>query len=128
MRKNVSNRFNTIIKKLLTKSINLNIFRLHDFPSDMDRIKAKQLGRWSTRLFICLYIIGIIILALYTIVQPRIVTKTFSKSSYNTYLQLKQQYNNRLECTCSSISSNYAKFVRIEPIFHPVKGYKFLFS
>lgn len=122
------NRLKMISKKIIMKLIDLNIFHLNDFQSTMNRMQAKELGRWATRLFICLYTIGIVVLVLYTIIHPRIVTKTFPKPSFTSYLQLKQKYDNRLECFCSSIAFNYDKFVHLKPVFHPVKtNYQFCF-
>ncbi|CAF1386280.1 unnamed protein product [Adineta steineri] len=98
----------------------LNIFSLRDMGSSMDLITAKRLGQWATRLYIALFISGLSILTIYTIVQPHVVTKTFDTSSFSIYNDLQQKYGDELKCPCSVIASIYDKFVKIEPIFHEI--------
>ncbi|CAF1083935.1 unnamed protein product [Adineta steineri] len=98
----------------------LNIFSLRDMGSSMDLIKAKRLGQWATRLYIALFISGLSILTIYTIVQPHVVTKTFDTSSFSIYNDLQQKYGDELKCPCSVIASIYDQFVKIEPIFHEI--------
>jgi hypothetical protein len=116
-----------IIRNLVTYLYNtvvdLNIFPVRDFGSNVNRTTAKRLGQWSTRLFIILFIIGLSILALYTIVKPQVRTNTFDKPSLNVYNRLKRDYEDKLECPCSSIASTYNQFVKIEPVFHQVRKY-----
>ncbi|CAF1447943.1 unnamed protein product [Rotaria sp. Silwood1] len=96
------------------------MFLLRDFGSDVDRTIAKYLGKLATRLYIILFIIGLGILTLYTIVRPQTMTKTFDKPSFHLYNQLKQEYVDRLKCSCSVIASKYKQFVHIEAIFHQI--------
>ncbi|CAF1506657.1 unnamed protein product, partial [Adineta steineri] len=88
--------------------------------SGMDRITAKHLGRWATRLYIALFISGLIILTIYSAVQPQVVTKTFNSPSFSIYNDSKQKYGDELKCPCSVIASPYDQFIEIEPIFHEV--------
>jgi hypothetical protein len=106
---------------MYTEWTDLNIFPLRDFGSNVDRRRAKHLGRWSTRLCIVLFISGLAILALYTIVQPETLTKTFNKPPFNLYNQLSQDYGDKLKCSCSLIASTYDQFVKIKPVFHEVR-------
>ncbi|CAF4111073.1 unnamed protein product [Adineta steineri] len=98
----------------------LNIFSLRDMGSSMDLITAKRLGQWATRLFIALFISGLSILTIYTIVQPHVVTKTFDTSSFSIYNDLQQKYGDELKCPCSVIASILDQFVKIEPISHEI--------
>ncbi len=82
---------------------------------------TKRIGQWSTRLYIVLLIIGLAILALYSVIQPQRLTKTFTRPSFNVYNQLIQDYGNELKCSCSLIASTYDQFIKIEPVFHEVK-------
>ncbi|CAF0893736.1 unnamed protein product [Rotaria sordida] len=99
---------------------NLNIFPLRYFGSNVDRRIAKYLGKLATRLYIILFIIGLAILTLYTIVRPQIITKTFDKPSFYLYNKLKKEYQDKLKCSCSVIASKYKQFVQIEAIFHQI--------
>ena len=102
------------------KLVNLNVFSVRTFGSSIDRAQAKHLGQLATRLYIVLLVIGIVILGLYTIIQPQTLTKTFLKPSLNLYNSLIVDHSDTLECPCSSISSTYEGFIQIEPIFHQV--------
>ncbi|CAF1195209.1 unnamed protein product [Adineta steineri] len=110
----------SLIKFLGTTLIELNIFSLRDMSSGMDRITAKRLGRWATRLYIALFIGGLCVLTIYTIVQPHAVTKTFDISSFSIYNDSQKKYGDELKCPCSVIASIYDQFVEIEPIFHEI--------
>ncbi len=82
---------------------------------------TKRIGQWSTRLYIVLLIIGLAILALYSVIQPQTLTKNFAKPSLSLYNHLAQQYGDKLKCSCSLIASTYDQFIKIEPVFHEVK-------
>ncbi|CAF1146705.1 unnamed protein product [Adineta steineri] len=110
----------SLIKLLRTTLIDLNIFSLRDMGSGMDRIIAKRLGQWATRLYIALFIGGLSILTIYTVVQPQVVTKTFNKPSFRFYNDSRQKYGDELKCPCSVIASTYDQFIEIEPIFHAI--------
>ena len=104
-----------------TKLVHLNIFSLRDFEINTDRMTTQRLGQWATRLYIVLLAIGLVILTLYTIVQPQTLTKTFDRPPLNVYNHLKQEYGDALKCSCSSIASTFNQFVNIEPEFHEVR-------
>ncbi|CAF3947819.1 unnamed protein product [Adineta steineri] len=109
------------LSKLLRTTLNgLNIFSLRDMGSGMDLITVKRLGQWATRLYIALFIGGLSVLIIYTIVQPQVVTKTFNKPSFSIYNDSKQKYGDELKCPCSIIASPYDQFIEIEPIFHEI--------
>ncbi|CAF4275987.1 unnamed protein product, partial [Adineta steineri] len=118
------NRIKIIIQnmiKLLSKTLlELNIFQPSDFGSSVDRLTAKQYGRWATRLCIFLFLSSLMILIFYTIIRPHNVTKTFDQPLFNSYERLQQIYKNELKCSCSQIASTYNKFVEIIPKFHPI--------
>ncbi|CAF3744360.1 unnamed protein product [Adineta steineri] len=83
-------------------------------------MRRNRLGRITTRLYIVLLITGHVILILYTIIQPQILTKTFDQPSLTTYNHLMVDHSDTLQCPCSSISSIYDRYVTIEPVFHQV--------
>ncbi|CAF3993155.1 unnamed protein product, partial [Adineta steineri] len=105
---------------IYTKLIDLNMFSLWTFGSDTNRMIAKRLGQMATRLYILLLIISFTIIALYTIIQPQLLTKTFDNPSFNLYNNLVQKHGTTLQCQCSSISSTYNHYVEIAPEFHQV--------
>lgn len=107
---------------LHTTLANLNLFSVRDFGSSVDRMTAKRLGQWTTRLYLIVLIIGMTMLVLNTIIQPQILTKTFDKPSFDLYKDLKRIHGDELKCSCSLIASKYDRFVKIEPVFHQVKS------
>ena len=112
--------FRELITLLHTKLINLNVFSVSTFGSNIDRLKAKHFGGLATRLYVILLIVCFIVLGLYNVSQPQTMTKTFDKPSLNTYNNLILNHNDTLQCPCSSISSMYTHFIDIQPIFHQV--------
>ncbi|UJR17463.1 hypothetical protein I4U23_004358 [Adineta vaga] len=105
---------------LYNSIIHLNIFSRRDFGSHVDQMTAKYLGKWTTRLYLILFALGLTILTLYSIIQPQTVTKIFDKPSFDFYNQLKEAYGDKFKCTCSVIASQYAEFVDIEAEFHQI--------
>lgn len=112
--------FGDLIISLRTMLINLNVFPIRTFGSNLDRATAKRSGQLATRLYIVLLIIGFTILGLYTIARPESLTKNFMQPSFAVYENLVLDHNDTLQCACSSISSIYARFISIKPKFHPV--------
>ncbi|CAF1438217.1 unnamed protein product [Adineta steineri] len=93
---------------------------LYDRSSSIDRMAAKRLGQWTTRLYIILLIIGLSIPALYAIIQSQTLTKTYVKPSFKLYEKLQRDHENALECPCSSIATAYNEFVKIDARFHEI--------
>ncbi|CAF1440027.1 unnamed protein product [Adineta steineri] len=124
VRYNIFSQLQIIIQKLITylytKLVNLNIFFVRDFGSNIDRTTAKRLGQWATRLYMILLVVGISVLAAYIIFQPETLTKKFDQPSLDLYNQLFQRYGDELKCSCPSITSTYNRFVTVEAIFHQI--------
>ncbi|UJR13165.1 hypothetical protein I4U23_000188 [Adineta vaga] len=114
-----------IVERIYRELIDLNMFPQENFGRNINRIRMKQLGQLSTRLYIILLISGLSILLLYSIIQPRILIKTFNKPTLNSYNHLILDHNNSLQCPCSMISSMYKQYVTIEPRFHPICSSRF---
>lgn len=102
--------------------LNANIFLRRDFGSHKDPQTAKRLGQWTTRLYLALFITGLVVLGFYTIVQPRTLTRTFDKPSCKVYKELFQRYKDKLKCPCSSLASTYGQSVKMEAELHQVRA------
>ena len=98
--------------------MNVNMFPLHTFGSNVDRMRAKYLGQLATRLYIVLLIIGLAVLTLYSVFQPRIITEPFKEPSFDVYNRLMHDHKDTLRCPCAFVSSIYDPYVKIEPEFH----------
>ena len=124
-RPKLSKRIKLIIKNMVTTIYttlaNVNLFPLRNFGSATSRTTAKQLGRLATRLYIVLLTVSLIILILYTVIQPQLLKKTFATPSLDIYERLLHDHSETLECPCSTISIPYQNFITIEPVYHPVR-------
>ena len=110
-----------MVTLLRTTLVNLNIFPIRTFVTNIDRQQAKYLGIVSTRVYIVLLIIGCPILGLYTIIKPQILTDNIAKPSITVYEFLLLEHPDTLRCSCLTTSSAYNRFMNIEPLFHPVR-------
>jgi hypothetical protein len=75
---------------------------------------------YSTRLYIILLTIGILILVFYESISIRIENITVSKPTLNEYEQLYAQYSSTLVCPCTNLSVSYSSIMSIQPRYHQV--------
>ncbi|CAF1401105.1 unnamed protein product [Adineta ricciae] len=122
----VINIMKTFFKHLNNVLINLNIFHKRDFGTDTDRTTAKSIGQWATRIYFILLVSALIGVALYTITEPDTLTKAFNEPTFDSYNHLKHKYDDKLRCSCLSISSTYKQYVTIVPIFHQICKSQFI--
>ena len=97
-----------------------NLFRKYSFERNINEDTATRLGRLTTRLYLCLYIIGLIILALYTSIEQRTLTTNIENPSLIVAEELDAKYVGTTECPCTKASIPIEEFVHIEPHFHQV--------
>jgi hypothetical protein len=109
-----------IFKQLQTKLIKLNLFPKYSFDENINEETAIRLGRLTTRFYVCLYIIGLIILALYTSIHQRTLTTKIENPSIAIAQELHARYVGTTECPCTKASIPIKEFVYIEPYFHQV--------
>ncbi|UJR38749.1 hypothetical protein I4U23_031414 [Adineta vaga] len=122
-RKNTENSINfnpNLVESIVTNEMNNETLVEYTTTNNIDRMTANRLGQWATRLYIVLFTIGFAILALYTTIHPRLLTKNFDKPSLNRYNRLVHVYKDQLECPCSRIAPTHNKYVDIQPIFHEI--------
>ncbi|UJR34784.1 hypothetical protein I4U23_027565 [Adineta vaga] len=115
-----------LIKRLRTTIVELNIFTIRHFGTNVDRITAKHYGQLATRLYLILFTSGISILIFYGMFQPYISTENFNKPSFIVYSHLRTLYGDDLRCTCSIIASKYDQFVEIKSSFHSICSSEFV--
>lgn len=114
----------TVCQQLRTKLIELNLFRKYSFDKNINEDTAIQLGRLTTRFYICLYVIGLIILALYTSIEQRTLTTNIENPSLLVAQELHAKYIDTMECPCTKASIPIEEFVHIQPYFHQVSHRK----
>ncbi|CAF1609494.1 unnamed protein product, partial [Adineta ricciae] len=74
----------------------------------------------STRVYVTLLTIVLIILLIYNSIETITKTITVKTPSLNEYLHLYSKYPQSLTCPCTDISIEYEKFVEVQYSFHQV--------
>jgi len=110
--RNRNDRLHTICQGLSNefrlKIIELNLFSKYSY------------GRLTTKFYICLYVIGLIILATYTSIEQRTLNNKIHYPSLSTAQRLLNEYVGTTECPCTKASIPIGDFVYINPYFHGV--------
>ncbi|UJR07361.1 hypothetical protein I4U23_011647 [Adineta vaga] len=104
------NQYKTLLKKVV---IELNLFQQQ---SSNDRQVYYQ--RIATRIYICMLISSLTVLATYTLLSVSIYHETEFKPTSSKYIELEQKYPSSLSCQCSVISIPYSTFITMHPQFH----------
>ena len=105
------------IEHLFSK-VKYYLFTYNMFPSTNEDERRNQ--RISTRLFICLFVIGMTTLLIYnSLIQTR-KTFTISNPSFTEYKQYYSSYSQTFSCQCTNISINYAQLMFIDYSFHQI--------
>ncbi|CAF1129182.1 unnamed protein product [Adineta steineri] len=100
---------------ILGKLINLNLFR--DRSTNEEKIRKQII---TTRLYIIVFLIILIILVLYTSLNKKSITVELNLLNLNEYTELEMKYKNTLICPCNDISIEYNKFIDIKLIYHEI--------
>jgi hypothetical protein len=80
----------------------------------------------STRLYIILVIISLIILTTYASLISQIENRTVAFPKQSVYENLRKKYADSLQCACTKVSIPYEEFVKIVPSFHQVCSSDFI--
>ena len=110
-----------MFNKLRSQFLDLNLYDSH---STDPSVKIREIR--STRLFLLLFTISILILTTYTLFILRTKSETIEHPSLHRYNQLEQLYPNTLSCTCTKISILYNDFISVTPQFHQVCSSDFI--
>ncbi|CAF3582183.1 unnamed protein product, partial [Adineta steineri] len=91
---------------------------LREQPSDI----KQQL--WTTRIYITLLILALIILTLYGMLSFEIKLIQVNKPSFSTVQQLQTQSQinliSSLQCPCTQLTVPYGQFIQFQPSYHQV--------
>ncbi|CAF1354147.1 unnamed protein product [Adineta ricciae] len=111
----IFNRIHQSIQLLKTKIIHLNFFR--NQSTNQEKIRQQL---FSTRLYIIVFIIALIILVLYTSVKNKNHVISIKIKDLDHYERLQKQYPSTLSCPCTRIAIEHKQFIQLHPKFHPV--------
>ncbi|CAF3836042.1 unnamed protein product [Rotaria sp. Silwood1] len=96
------------------------------FSSGSTQINVIQHERTSTRLYILLLFISVIVIIINTVVPIVVVNKRLQLSSLIQYEKLISQYDSSFHCPCSTISIPYQKFITINVTYHQICSSDFI--
>ena len=105
----------TNLKNLLVKA---NSFRKESLTSTVPN--AEQVAIRSTRLYVVLLIIGMVVLALVNGLSETTVSRTVLKPSLDTFERLHTMYPKTLSCPCQTFSVSYGSFISMAVTYHQV--------
>lgn len=106
-----------IITKIKTEILKINLFP--SVPPTEDILTLKK-QRFSTYIFLLLFIISLITFTIYTSTVSVVRTETIDNPSYLLYQQLFNQYSQTLSCPCTTIAIPHKEFLQLNPLYHPV--------
>jgi hypothetical protein len=104
-------------RKIINSIRTLNLFRRSPPSNDEYQLKTEKI---STFVYIILLIIGCLVLLVFIATQTVSQIITIKTPSSNEYQTLYDQQHEKLSCPCSTITSEYADFLWINPVFHPI--------
>lgn len=104
----------------LATRFGLWFMKLNIFESSSTDLEIIQRERRSTKIFIVLFFILIIVFAIYGGVGKQIVQVTVYNPSHDAFQSLYRKYQATLKCPCTNIAIPYGSFMQIQPIFHQV--------
>jgi hypothetical protein len=111
-------RFRFFVKFVSRTMIELNLFPSK--PPSKDR-KIVRRNRYTTRIYLILLMIGLIIILIYTSLRRDTITVVVDSPSLSKYEQLYTQYPVTLKCPCTRIAIKYNKFIsQIDPQYHQI--------
>ena len=94
------------------------LLELNLFKSGIENEQTATNERRSTRLYLSLLTVSIIILTFYYTVTPFTETITLESPSFTKYSTLARQTS--LQCACSIVAIKYETFLQIRPSYHEV--------
>ena len=106
--------FVDVLRRFRRSAANYNVF---DTNSTDEAIIRHE--RWSTRLYICLLSLAMLVLLFYTTLYVTSSQLEIENPSLDGYLNLYRTYQN-IKCPCSQISTTYDRFLQLEATYHPI--------
>jgi hypothetical protein len=84
------------------------------------RVDAQELAVISTRVYIVLFIICILVLGFFNGLAKVTVTENVLSPSIGIFEKLHAMYPNTLSCACQQITIPYGSFLTVKPVYHQV--------
>lgn len=110
------------MRQIPGKVLQLNLF-FNRFKSTEETLSKE---RWTTRLYLLIWLIVFIILALQNSFAEQTTTINVSEPDEATYVQLYSSYNTSLQCSCSVLAFTYDSFLKLEARLHQICSSSFI--
>ena len=94
---------------------------LNLFKSGLNEVEVVRQERWSTRLYLILLIMSLLVLVIYSGFGIQTIHVTVQEPSAELFEKLQLQYSETLQCPCSQIAVKYERFIQIQPTYHRVR-------
>jgi hypothetical protein len=105
----------------LTTHVHRTIYNFNLFPSDNKTDEEEDpVGIISTRLYILLIFVGLLILGFYTSLSERNQTYTVESPSLEKFEELYSIHSSTLDCPCSRFSMSYGRMLDVYPRYHSI--------
>ncbi|CAF0862999.1 unnamed protein product [Adineta steineri] len=118
-----SETVNIVVKTRIYQKIhNFNLF-----PSDdKNDIEEERIGIITTRLYIFLICISLIILGFYTNLSKKDQINIIKNPSMEKFEELNLKYSTKLNCPCSRFSMSYNRIISLSTRYHSICRSEFL--
>ena len=93
--------------------LEINLFETNETDNNNLRIQ-----HWSTRLYILVLGIVLLILSVYAALHAVVLQMEIKNPSVGLYREVQDRYS--LECFCSHDSKRYGDFIQLRPIYHQI--------
>ena len=108
----------------LFTEVRRTLIELNLFKSGLNEGDVVRQERWSTRLYITLMMISLLVLVIYVALGIRTVHVTVHEPSSELFETLQLKYSETLKCPCSQIAVKYDRFIQVQPTYHQVGYFK----
>ena len=98
------------------------LLELNLFESGLNGQSILRHERRSTRLYLLLLVIALIVLVMYIAFGINTVHVTIHEPTLLTYRTLKVNYAATLKCPCTQIAVKYGRFVQTQLTYHQVNA------
>ena len=96
------------------------LVELNLFKSGLNEVEVVRKERWSTRLYLILLMMSLLVLVIYSAFGIQTVHVTVEEPSSELFERLQLRYSETLQCPCSQIAVKYERFIQIQPTYHRV--------
>lgn len=95
----------------------LNLFKSSETTTDQWTLRVE---RWTTRLYLFIFLVTIIIFTVYTSLAQQSTTFVADEPTVSTFERLIHDYQTIPYCPCTRIAIKHKTFVRVKTVLHPI--------